>query len=196
MAGFHRARTIESPLSVDLQELIDAHGDRLLRSAYLLCGDKTEAQDLAQETLLQAYKSARRFRGDSAVYTWLYGILRNLCYRHLRKQKRLVLGAELPAEEAIHPSPGKELDQDYRATKLSKALQGLSPIHREMIALRFYENLKIHEIASRTGLSDGTVKSRLHYAVRRLKELLPSEMNLFAADDTQEGEIHELPRIQ
>src|SRR5271154_6094849 len=108
MAGLHRDSVIEGPPSVDLQELIDAHGSRLLRSAYLLCGDKTEAQDLAQETLLQAYKSARRFRGDSAVYTWLYGILRNLCYRHLRKQKRLVLGAELPAEEAIHPSPGKE----------------------------------------------------------------------------------------
>src|SRR5207247_2368613 len=60
-----------TPPSVDAEALVEVHGERLLRSAYLLCGDATEAQDLVQETLLQAIKSAHRFRGDSAVYTWL-----------------------------------------------------------------------------------------------------------------------------
>jgi RNA polymerase sigma-70 factor (ECF subfamily) len=185
MAGLHRDSVVEGPPSVDLQELIDAHGDRLLRSAYLLCGDKTEAQDLAQETFLQAFKSAHWFRGDSAVYTWIYGILRHVCHRHLRKQKHLVFGGELHLKESFHPIPGHALDEDFRAAKLAQALQGLSPEHREMIVLRYYENLKIQEIASQTGLSAGTVKSRLHYAVRRLEQLLPEEMNLSGAGGTQ-----------
>src|SRR5437868_6249365 len=79
----------------DPQELLAAHGERLLRSAYLLCGDENEAEDLVQETFLQAIKSAHRFRGDSAIYTWLHGILRNLCHRHLRKQKRLLFQEDL-----------------------------------------------------------------------------------------------------
>ena len=60
------------------QELVASHGDRLFRFACLLCGDQAEAQDLVQETLLQAVRSAPRFRGCSTVYTWLHGILLNL----------------------------------------------------------------------------------------------------------------------
>jgi RNA polymerase sigma-70 factor, ECF subfamily len=185
MALIHRAAGIESP-PLDLNELIDAHGDRLVRAAYLLCGDKTEAQDLTQETFLQAMKSLPRYRGESSHYTWLYGILRHLCYRHFRKQKRLVIGSEQIDHESIHSIAGEELDEIYRATKLAQALQELSPEHRECIVLRYYENLNISDIASRTGISEGTVKSRLHYAVRRLEQLLPPEMNFFARNGTDE----------
>src|SRR5580658_9427052 len=80
MAALQRDSVSKDPPAVGLHELIEAHGDRLLRSAYLMCDDRAEAQDLVQETLLQAFKSAHRFRGDSEVYTWLHGILRNLCH--------------------------------------------------------------------------------------------------------------------
>src|SRR5947207_13287392 len=119
--GEFASKTGASVASVDLQEVIEANGDRLVRSAYLLCGDETEAQDLVQETLLQALKSAHRFRGDSAVYTWLYGILRNLCHRHLRKQKRLVFEEELVLNEAVQPPPANELDQQFCAARLAQA---------------------------------------------------------------------------
>lgn len=169
---------------VDLQELVATHGDRLLRSAYLLCGNETEAQDLVQETLLQALKSACRFRGDSAAYTWLYGILRNLCHRHLRKQKRLVFEEERVLNESFQPDTSGSADQDFCGSKLAQALQQLSPEHREVVMLRYYENLKIQQIAERTGVSKGTVKSRLFYAVRCLEQLLPGEMNLFVFEGT------------
>lgn len=58
------------------------------------------------------------------------------------------------------------------------------PGHREVVVLRYYENMKIHEIASHAGVSVGTVKSRLHYAVRSLERLVPGELNLFAAEGT------------
>lgn len=99
MAGRPPDSAPKAQASIDVGELIDAYGDRLLRSAYLLCGDETEAQDLVQETFLQALRSNSPFRGDSAVYTWLHGILRNLCFRHLRKQQRL-----LPNEYPFEPS--------------------------------------------------------------------------------------------
>jgi RNA polymerase sigma-70 factor (ECF subfamily) len=165
---------------IDLQALIDAHGDRLLRSACLLCGDATEAQDLVQETFVQALKSAHRFRGESAVYTWLYGILLNLCRRSYRKGKRLVYDEERVLEATVQPGPADGMDQGFYSANLARAIQELSPEHREVIVLRYYENLKIAEIARQTGVSGGTVKSRLHYAVRCLERLIPGEMNLFA----------------
>jgi len=188
MAEVERASIPEMPVSLDLQELIDSHGDRLLRSACLLCGDETEAQDLVQDTFVEALKSARRFRGDSAVYTWLHGILLNLCRRHFRKQKRLVFEEEHVLNETVQAGHADDLDRDFCATRLALAIQKLSPEHREVIVLRYYENLKIGEIARHTGISKGTVKSRLHYAVRCLEQFIPGEMNLFASGDTHHRE--------
>ena len=188
MAEVQRGSIPEMPSSLDLQALIDSYGDRLLRSACLLCGDETEAQDLVQETFVQALKSAHRFRGDSSIYTWLHGILLNLCRRHFRKQKRLVFEEERVLKETVQPSPGDELDRDFCAKALAQAVRKLSPDHREVIVLRYYENLKIEEIARHIGASKGTVKSRLHYAVRCLEQFIPREMNLFVSSDTHNGE--------
>jgi len=184
--GEFASKTGASVASVDLQEVIEANGDRLVRSAYLLCGDETEAQDLVQETFLQALKSAHKFRGNSAVYTWLHGILRNLCRRHLRQQKRLVFEEKLVLKEPSRPPAANESDRNFCSATLTEALQKLSPDHREVVVLRYYENLKIQEIAEQTGVANGTVKSRLHYAVRCLEHLIPREMNLFVSEDTQD----------
>jgi RNA polymerase sigma-70 factor (ECF subfamily) len=175
--------------SFDIQEFVELHGDRLLRSAYLLCGSTTEAQDLAQETLVQAIKSWRHFRADSALYTWVHGILLNLCRHYHRKQKRLVYDDELLREESISDDAVPNSDQDFCAATLTQAIQALSLQHREVIVLRYYDNLKIHEIARQTGVSSGTVKSRLHYAVRHLEHLLPREMNHFASEGTNNKEL-------
>jgi len=163
---------------------IVAEGNRLLRAAFLLCGNETEAQDLVQETLLVAIKSQDRFRGESAVYPWLYGILRNLCYRHFRQSTRLVFEEQRLMEEPAPLNRPSIDDRGFCAANLAQALQKLSPEHRETIVLRYYENLKIQEIASQTGVSVGTVKSRLSYAGQLLRKLLPEEMNLFVAEDT------------
>jgi RNA polymerase sigma-70 factor, ECF subfamily len=171
---------------VDVRSWLHAYGDRLLRSAYLLCGDATEAQDLVQETFLQALKSAHRFRGESAIYTWLHGILLNLSRHHWRRQKRFVLDESIALETPIDGAGEADPDREFRATRLARALQTLSPEHREVIVLRFYENLKIHEIAAHTRVSAGTIKSRLHYALRCLEKLVPDELNLFASEGTHD----------
>ena len=174
--------------SFDVQKFIDTDGDRLLRSAYLLCGNETEAQDLVQETLIQAMKSWRRFRGESAIYTWVHGILLNLCRRYHRKQKRLVYDEELVLKETFQSDHAREMDQDFCASRLTRAMQELTLEHREVLILRYFESMKIEAIALQTGVSRGTVKSRLHYAVRCLEQLIPREMNLFAVDGTNHKE--------
>jgi len=170
-----------------VQELVVAHGDRLFRSACLLCGNEAEAQDLVQETFLQAVRSANGFEGRSSVYTWLHGILLNLTRHYHRDRKRLIYDEELAhGEPALPDETSTGPDVEMATGALAKALCRLSGPHREVIVLRFYEDMKIHEIAARLGISKGTVKSRLHYAIAEMQRRLPSNLNLFSARGTQE----------
>lgn len=168
-----------------LHLLLNAHGDRLLRSAYLLCGNLTEAEDLVQETLLQAILSADRFRGESEVYTWLHGILLNKSRRYWRGRKRFLTASDQATlEVAIEDNVQNPGDREYVSRQIASAVRALSVEQREVIVLRFYENLKIDEIALRIGVSPGTVKSRLHYALRFLEARVPPELNHFTSTGT------------
>lgn len=170
--------------STAAEELVRLYGNRLLRSAYLLCGNEADAQDLVQETLIVAVRSPGRFRGQSALYTWLHGILLNLTRRHHRKRKRLVYTDELPRQEDEDPSGAVRLDTRAASTTLKEAIQKLSPRHREVIVLRYFEGMKMQEIARHVGVTKGTVGSRLHYATRRLRQLIPDELNVFRLHGT------------
>ena len=169
------------------QQLIQPYSDRLLRSAILLCGDESVAQDLVQETFLQALESAKRFRGDSTVHTWLHGILVNLCHRRVREQARLV--ERLARKETVQPSPTEAMEEDFFAHKAAEAVQQLSAEHRRVIVLRYYYNLKIKQIAELVGVSTGTVKSRLHYAIRRLEQFIPNGRNAHVSAATHNRTI-------
>ena len=169
------------------REMVAAYGDRLFRTACLLCGDESEAPDLVQETFLQAVRSVHRFGGRSSVYTWLHGILLNLTRHYHRDRKRLVYDEALARQEgaAAEELPSR-LDCEATSRALADALHHLSGPHREVLVLRFYEEMKIHEIASHLGISRGTVKSRLHYAIAEMQRRLPGELNLFGGCGTQE----------
>jgi len=172
------------------QQLVDSCGNRLLRSAFLLCGNKTEAQDIVQETFLQAIRSVHRFRGQSAVYTWLHAILLNLI-RHYHRGRTRVIYDEEAANREMAPTEETpaQLDVETTSSALTAALRRLSEPHREALILRYYENMKIGEIAAHLGISQGTVKSRLHYAIGEMQKLLPAELNLFGADGTERPEL-------
>ena len=167
-----------------VEELVCLYGDRLLRSAYLLCGNEADAQDLVQDTLILAFRDARRFRGKSALYTYLHGILLNLTRRYHRKRKRIVYTDQPPELASPEPSVSRDPDAAVASLTVTEAIRQLSPAHREVIILRYYEGMKIHEIARHIGVTKGTVKSRLHYAVSYLRQLIPKELNLFSANGT------------
>ena len=157
-----------------VQEVASLYGDRLLRSAFLLCGNLTEAEDLVQETFLQAIRSADRYSGRAKVYTWFYAILLNLSRHQRRDSKWLVFrdgtqAHETPDIDAMSDTTaGWTLEVTSAAIK--DALRRLSSPHRQVLVLRYYEELKLSEIAERVGVSTGTVKSRLHYAMREMQK--------------------------
>ena len=150
-----------------MQELVDSYGDRLLRSAFLLCGNETDAQDIVQDTFLQAIRSVHRFQGRSTIYTWLHGILLNLTRHYYRDRKRIVYDDELVGREVSPPNENpSQLDAGTASSALGEALRQLSAAH--------------------LGISKGTVKSRLHYAIGEMQKLLPGELNLFGPRGTEE----------
>lgn len=173
-----------------LEALIEIHGTRLLRSATLLCGNEANAQDLVQDTFVEALRSVHRFRGQSGLYTWLHSILLNLTRHHHRDNRRLIYDNELATQDVpvLEEQPAA-LDLETAAVELTRALQQLSDPHREALVLRYYEHMKIDEMARHLGVSAGTIKSRLHYAVREMQKLFPAEMNLFGAGGTKEKKI-------
>jgi len=164
------------------EKMIELFGNRLLRSAFLLSKNKHDAQDLVQDTFIKAIKSADKFRGDSGLYTWLYGILFNL-NRNLQRKTRLIYTDNIP-EEPISSSAASSIDQKFSANILMEAIQQLPDTHREIIILRYYEHMKIEAIAEKTGIKKGTVKSRIHYAVKILRKIIPEELNLFRTGNT------------
>ena len=179
--------TLKGQFPGAMQELVNSYGDRLLRSAFLLCGNETDAQDIVQDTFLQAIRSVHRFQGRSTIYTWLHGILLNLTRHYHRDRKRFVYDDELIGREDSPPDDNpSQLDAGTATSALGEALRQLSTAHREVIILRYYENMKIHEIAAHLGISKGTIKSRLHYAIGDMQKLLPGELNLFGARGTEE----------
>jgi RNA polymerase sigma-70 factor (ECF subfamily) len=162
-----------------LTELASDYGERLLKSAYWFCGDASLAEDMVQETFLIAMRSIDRFQGRSSLYTWMYGILRNVWRGALRKKRYHV-----PLEDA---EPFLSVEAESRCHDLpalqeqvATAMQSLSPAHREVVLLRYFEGLSVEDIACQLEITPGTVKSRLFYARESLRLFLPEEMKLFA----------------
>ncbi len=168
-----------------------AHEQRLFQQAVALCRNPATAEDLAAETLIEAWKSIARFDGSCRFSTWLYAILLHRYQKLARKlRSRPVPLSALPAAEAdageqllarlsdAQPLPPETIAQSERAVKLDAALAGLPDKHRLVLQLRFFEEASLTEIAAALDISVGTVKSRLHHALEKLRRMA-SVANLF-----------------
>lgn len=154
-----------------------------------MCGRADSAEDLVQETFLAAIKSLRSFKGKSSHYTWLYGIMLNKFRAWLRGKKGVVSlqdlarsegeskGAdELVADDA--PGAFEQVSRRETARIVRAAIQSLPTHHRSVLALRYLESMSYQEIAEALSCSLGTVKSRVHYALRRVGMELGSSEGL------------------
>ena len=155
-------------------DLAAEHGDRLIKAAWFLCRDREEAEDLVQETFFEAIHAVVRFEGRSTPYTWLYGIMRRRFLLHCRKKRRFSRLLSL-AGPSLRTSEKAEFERDDRLDPMMLAVFSLPPKHREIILLRYIEGRKIAEIAGLLRISEGTVKSRLHHALRRAKTVINQE---------------------
>src|SRR6266481_6068408 len=132
---------LKSHDAMAFQHLVEAYGSRLLRSAFLLCGDETEAQDLVQDTFVEAIRSVHRFRGHSSIYTWLHSILLNVTRHYHRTRKRIIYDDELARGELCQSEEKpSHLDLETMSCAVGEALGKLSAPHREVLVLRYYEN--------------------------------------------------------
>jgi RNA polymerase sigma-70 factor (ECF subfamily) len=164
--------------------LVEPLEERLLRQAAALCRDPAAAEDLAEETLLEAWKSLARYNESCRFTTWLYAILlhrhQKAAWRARRRPIPLAWlsrseeeqhrhGFEQVAEPAL--SPAERLSQDELAAEIRRAVQTLPRKHRAVVLLRFFEDASLADIAVVLNCPVGTVKSRLHHALDKLRKM-------------------------
>jgi RNA polymerase sigma-70 factor (ECF subfamily) len=153
--------------------LVERYQKKVFTVAYGLIHDADEAKDLTQESFIRAYSALGDFRGAARFYTWIYRIAVNLCKDHFRKQS--MERAAIATEQNEHPdpiTPDRVASQHEVSQAVRQAIRALPDDHRTVIILREIEGLTYQEIAQVTGISIGTVMSRLFYARRKLREIL------------------------
>ncbi len=168
---------------LDFDRVIDLHQRRIYRLALDLTGNHHDAEDLAQQTFLKAYQGLNGFRGESRLGSWLHRIAVNThidCQRGLSEAARRTQRSwddeddfvSSAAERRPAGNPEKRAEAATIQRHIARALHGLSPRERAVFVLRHYQQLKLREIASVLDVSEGTVKSLLFRAIRRLREEL------------------------
>jgi RNA polymerase sigma-70 factor (ECF subfamily) len=153
-------------------ELMRRHEDRIFSLAMRITGNRADAFDATQETFIQAFRKAERFRGDSAFGTWLWRIGINACNDLLRKRKRNPVPEEEPTREETGGSSATVDESVVTRLELKDALAQLSDDYREAVVMHDLGGIPYEEIATLTGVSIGTVKSRISRGRKRLAHLL------------------------
>lgn len=167
-----------------LERLIRAHYSRVFAYLLRLSGDYHVAEDLTQDVFYKAWLRLETLRGVAPLRTWLYRIAHNAYVDHARSwhQRRVRALGSLGDEDVLSTAmleAGQDGEPDSVASMVQKKLERsraarllatLSPDHRSVVVLRFYQELKLEEIAEVLGIPLGTAKSRLHYAFKELRK--------------------------
>ncbi|MDR0728495.1 MAG: sigma-70 family RNA polymerase sigma factor [Puniceicoccales bacterium] len=163
--------------------LVRRYRERLYGLVYHMISNAADAADLTQDIFIQAFRCIGSFRGKSSFFSWLYRIGVNRTLEHIRRHKRRQffsvqaideqgLGESLWCDVSATEAADKSAYLGELQEKLNEALQCLSHKHRMVVVLHEIENLSHAEIAAVLKCSEGTVRSRLHYAKEQLKEFL------------------------
>lgn len=168
--------------------LVERYFRRIVAVATGMLRNREDAQDVAQEAFIKAYRNLGTFKGDSSFYTWLYRIAVNLCIDAQRREARAALshdpGGSAPDDpqgrESRDETPSADPFERVRERELGErvlaALAELTPEHRAVILLREIEGLSYEQISHVMQCAKGTVMSRLHYARRRLQDRLRADV--------------------
>ena len=176
----------ESPLSFDA--LLGPHLRQLYRLAYRLTGSVADAEDLLQDVLVKVYERRTELAAIEALGPWLKRVLHNLFIdraRHYARRRLVSIGAAeservvIEAAVGFAPGPAAEAQKRVDISALEAGLAKLSIEHRTVLLMHDAEGYQLDEIQLITGVSLGTVKSRLHRARSRLRELLEADGTFF-----------------
>lgn len=157
------------------ENLVRAHQEPVFRFAYLLLGDSAEAEDTAQETFLRAYRHVHKFDSARPLRPWLLSIAANLARNRRRSLGRYwaMLRRFYDTSPAAHDHSAEEHSlQHSEAQQLWAAIRRLDQTDQQVLYLRFFLEFSVEETAQVMGVAPGTVKSRLHRAIGRLRTVI------------------------
>ena len=191
MTREQEAAVIQAVLGGDVnafEKLVKEYEKNVYNLALRMTGNSEDAADMSQEAFIKAYNSITSFRGDSKFSVWLYRIVSNVCLDFLRSRSRkqtVSLSAENDDGEDVEldiadetQSPELLLDRSMTRDAVRRGLAALPPDHREILLLREIQGLSYEEIASVLGLVEGTVKSRIFRARKKLCSFLIKDGNI------------------
>ena len=162
--------------------LMHAYRPYLYRRCMGHLHNAADAEDVLQESFLNAYRFANRFEGRASLKTWLTRIADNQCYTFLRKKQQYANVEHLLAVIEVHESvqAAMEMEADHRRQFVAEALAQVSPKAREILALRYWLELPLEEISATLGIGLSATKMRLHRAHRQCLDVMDPGCGLVA----------------
>jgi RNA polymerase sigma factor (sigma-70 family) len=156
--------------------IVDRHKNKAFNLAFRICGNHEEAEELAQDSFLKAYRALNSFKMKSSFATWFYRIVYNTTISHVRLKKKGVLSLEdFPADATDFIGTNnseEEAEKEYRNSLVNFALQKITEEERGLISLYYYEEMSTDEIADVTGISKSNIKVKLFRARQKMQEII------------------------
>lgn len=169
------------------ERVLDLYRDRVFNLLCRLTQNPSDAEDLAQEAFLKAFRNLDRYDPSRPLLSWLFAIAHNTAMDFHRSRRPALVSLDAAEEPLELPdrTPGveSEVEASFRGQAIELALSGLPPLYREILVLRHQEELGYDEIGRILGLPSGTVKNRLFRAREKLKAGLEAA-GMGAADET------------
>jgi RNA polymerase sigma-70 factor (ECF subfamily) len=182
------SRVIARCLKGDLNaygDIVDRYSARVINMALMMVGDRHEAEDIAQDAFIRAYRALSGFRGRARFSSWLYQIALNLCRDHLKRRARA--GAAVPVEDGTleglrsgddDATPDTILEAELSET-MRREIARLPYLYREAFVLRHLQGMDYDEVASITRVSADTVRVRAYRARELLRERLANAVDTY-----------------
>ena len=162
--------------SYSFSHIVDQYKNKAYNLAFRICGNHEEAEELAQDSFLKAYRSLRSFKMRSSFATWLYRIVYNTAISHVRIKKKGVLSLEdfpVDATDFMGTNTSEEeAEKEYRSSLVNFVLQKINEEERGLISLYYYEEMSTEEISEVTGISKSNVKVKLFRARQKMLEII------------------------
>lgn len=156
--------------------LVDKHKDKAFNLAFRICGNREEAEEVAQDAFIKAYRSLKDFRQKSSFATWLYRIVYNTAISLVRTRKNRLLSVEEFPADAVDflgsSTTEEEAADDFRNSLINFALQKISEEERGLITLYYYNELDTEELSAVTGISRSNIKVKLFRARQKMAEII------------------------
>lgn len=159
------------------EKLFRCYALRIFRFALGYLNDGSLAEEVVQETMIAVWKGAKHYKEQSQVSSWILGIARNKALDRARARQREpeLLQEKLDRRASSRATPEQIAQRETQIERVRRALEKLSPEHREVMLLAFYNDLSYSEIAQILNCPEGTVKSRVYYAKEQLKKILSED---------------------